>query len=73
MLGGSFLQYRTLTNCMYWFPLPFQLPITQLPRFEPSLIGIAEGIAEAILGKDLNLRSDSRIREIFYLHVSKIG
>ena len=25
-LVGS-LQYRTLTNCMYWFPLPFQLPI----------------------------------------------
>ena len=24
-LVGS-LQYRTLTNCMYWFPLPFQLP-----------------------------------------------
>ena len=21
------LQYRALTNCMYWFPLPFQLPI----------------------------------------------
>ena len=21
------LQYRTLTNCMYWFPLSFQLPI----------------------------------------------
>ena len=25
-LVGS-LQYRTLTNCMYWFPLPFQLPV----------------------------------------------
>ena len=25
-LVGS-LQYRTLANCMYWFPLPFQLPI----------------------------------------------
>ena len=25
-LVGS-LQYRTFTNCMYWFPLPFQLPI----------------------------------------------
>ena len=25
-LVGS-LQYRTLTNCIYWFPLPFQLPI----------------------------------------------
>ena len=24
-LVGS-LQYRTLMNCMYWFPLPFQLP-----------------------------------------------
>ena len=23
----SSLQYRTLTNCMYWFPLPFQLPV----------------------------------------------
>ena len=23
------LQYRTLTNCMYWFPLPFQLPIVK--------------------------------------------
>ena len=21
------LQYTTLTNCMYWFPLPFQLPV----------------------------------------------
>ena len=26
LLVGS-LQYRTLTNCMYWFPLPFQLPV----------------------------------------------
>ena len=25
-LVGS-LQYKTLTNCMYWFALPFQLPI----------------------------------------------
>ena len=25
-LVGS-LQYRTLTNYMYWFPLPFQLPV----------------------------------------------
>ena len=25
-LVGS-LQYRTLANCMYWFPLPFQLPV----------------------------------------------
>ena len=25
-LIGS-LQYRTLMNCMYWFPLPFQLPV----------------------------------------------
>ena len=25
-LVGS-LEYRTLTNCMYWFPLPFQLPV----------------------------------------------
>ena len=25
-LVGS-LQYRTLMNCMYWFPLPFQLPV----------------------------------------------
>ena len=25
-LVGS-LQYRTLTNCMYWFPLPSQLPV----------------------------------------------
>ena len=25
-LVGS-LQYITLTNCMYWFPLPFQLPV----------------------------------------------
>ena len=30
---GSFLaivgslQYRTLTNCMYWFPLPIKLPV----------------------------------------------
>ena len=29
-LVGS-LQYRTLTNCMYWFPLPFQLPIMIWP------------------------------------------
>ena len=29
-LVGS-LQYRTLTNCMYWFPLPFQLPIVIWP------------------------------------------
>ena len=27
LLLVSSLQYRTLTNCMYWFPLPFQLPI----------------------------------------------
>ena len=20
-------EYKTLTNCMYWFPLPFQLPV----------------------------------------------
>ena len=26
LLVGS-LQYRTLTNCMYWFTLPFQLPV----------------------------------------------
>ena len=26
-LVGS-LQYRPLTNCMYWFPLPFQLPLS---------------------------------------------
>ena len=25
-LVGS-LQYRTLANYMYWFPLPFQLPV----------------------------------------------
>ena len=25
-LVGS-LQYTTLANCMYWFPLPFQLPV----------------------------------------------
>ena len=25
-LVGS-LQYRTLTNCMHWFPPPFQLPV----------------------------------------------
>ena len=29
-LVGS-LQYRTLTNCMYWFPLPFQLPVVIWP------------------------------------------
>ena len=29
-LVGS-LQYRTLTNCMYWFPLPFQLPVVKWP------------------------------------------
>ena len=29
-LVGS-LQYRTLTNCMYWFPLPFQLPVVMWP------------------------------------------
>ena len=29
-LAGS-LQYRTLTNCMYWFPLPFQLPVVIWP------------------------------------------
>ena len=23
----SSLQYRTLTNCMYWFPLPYPLPV----------------------------------------------
>ena len=27
----SSLQYRTLTNCMYWFPLPFQLPVVIWP------------------------------------------
>ena len=26
LLVGS-LQYRTLTICMYWFPLPFQQPV----------------------------------------------
>ena len=26
LLVGSF-QYRTLTNCMYWFPLPTKLPV----------------------------------------------
>ena len=26
LLVGS-LQYRTLTNCLYWFPLPLQLPV----------------------------------------------
>ena len=25
------LQYRTLANCMYWFPLPFQLPVVIWP------------------------------------------
>ena len=25
LVGG--LQYRTMINCMYWFPLPFQLPV----------------------------------------------
>ena len=25
------LQYRTMTNCMYWFPLPFQLPVVIWP------------------------------------------
>ena len=29
-LVGS-LQYRTLTNCMYWFPLPFQLAVVIWP------------------------------------------
>ena len=29
-LVGS-LQYRTLTNCMYWFPPPFQLPVVIWP------------------------------------------
>ena len=29
-LVGS-LQYRTLTNCMYWSPLPFQLPVVIWP------------------------------------------
>ena len=29
-LVGS-LQYRTLTNCIYWFPLPFQLPAVIWP------------------------------------------
>ena len=24
-------KYRTLTNCMYWFPLPFQLPVVIWP------------------------------------------
>ena len=27
----SSLQYRTLTNSMYWFPLPFQLPVVIWP------------------------------------------
>ena len=27
-LVGS-LQYRTLANSMYWFPLPFQLPVVE--------------------------------------------
>ena len=30
LLLVSSLHYRTLTNCMYWFCLPFQLPITTL-------------------------------------------
>ena len=29
-LVGS-LQYRSLTNCMYWFPLPFQVPVVIWP------------------------------------------
>ena len=29
-LVGS-LQYRTLANYMYWFPLPFQLPVVKWP------------------------------------------
>ena len=29
-LVGS-LQYRTLMNSMYWFPLPFQLPVVISP------------------------------------------
>ena len=29
-LVGS-LQYRTLANFMYWFPLPFQLPVVMSP------------------------------------------
>ena len=29
-LWGS-LQYRTLVNCMYWFPGPFQLPVVIWP------------------------------------------
>ena len=24
---SAVLQYRTLTNCIYWFPLPTKLPI----------------------------------------------
>ena len=26
------LQYRTLTNCMYWFPLPTKLPVVIQPE-----------------------------------------
>ena len=31
-LVGS-LQYRTLTNCLYWFPLPFQRAVLWLYLF----------------------------------------
>ena len=28
---ASSLQYRSLTKCMYWFPVPFQLPAVIWP------------------------------------------
>ena len=31
------LQYRTLTNCMYWFPLPFQLPNSVESNVKPQI------------------------------------
>ena len=31
LLLVSSLQYRTLTNCMYWFPLPIELPVVIWP------------------------------------------
>ena len=27
LIGACSLQYRTLTNCMRWFPLPTKLPV----------------------------------------------
>ena len=41
-LVGS-LQYRTLANSMYWFPLPFQLPVVLKPQINQNIFTIYYG------------------------------